>query len=100
MQLIVTTAWTGTDKGYAVLIMLEDHANLTLNDQAGSDFGAVGVYHIVPTVGNATQAGLWKNTNSNAVVPDNQALDIGADSENAGDGRGILTINYIPGLNL
>ena len=98
IQVIVTAAWTGTDKGYRLAVnwgagqgAITDYIDLT----------AVGVYNFDPgTTINRIER--WKNINfdNDRLGLTIQSVDIYGQSENAGDGRGIVTMNSVPGLNL
>ena len=98
MQAIVTVAYNTTSDD-DLQVMLSDTAGLRTTLTTYVDLGAVGVYNLVPD--NAAMAARWKNVNSDAGISDNASVDIEVDSGTGGSaGRAILTLNYIPGLNL
>lgn len=94
MQVIVTTAWTTTPT-FRVGLTSDTGSQVAIT--GATTVSAVGVYAFVPDSGSV---GDWKNINSDAGITDGNSVAIQTDSGSAGDGRGILTINYIPGLNL
>jgi len=98
VQLIATVAWTGTDT-YSVWLTNDSGGGGADQLTVYTSIPAVGVYNLAPDA-VAAQVARWKNVNSDADITDGNSVAILVDSGSAGDGRGILTINYIPGLNL
>ena len=91
MQVIVTTAWTTTPT-FRVGLTSDTGSNVPIT--GATTVSAVGVYAFIPTSGDASMARYWKNINSDAGITDGNRVAIQTDSGSAGDGRGILTINY------
>ena len=96
IQAIVTVAWTGGSKTLQVGAQpLGTFQGLT----AATVVDAIGVYDLLPTA-SASVTGRWKNVNSISGHPDGEGVDVFVDSSDDGVGRAIVTVNYIPGLNL
>tara|TARA_B100000749_G_C18380131_1_gene445622 strand:- start:140 stop:706 length:567 start_codon:yes stop_codon:yes gene_type:complete len=101
MQMIVTTAWDGATPDFGARLLKDNGALVAFSDT--TDLSAVGVYNLIPnnsTVGRA----IWKNIANQAGDDTTEiarnSVAVWFDSINTGNGRGIFTINYIPGLNL
>jgi len=96
IQCIATVAWETTNT-FGVRVTDDTGGFQSLTVLVAQ--GAMGVYNLVPAT--AAMALRWQNVNDTAGVGDGDvsiAVESGAGAGVAG--RGILTINYIPGLNL
>jgi hypothetical protein len=96
MQLIATVAWSGGDKTIQIVVRQDAGTNQSLTPATA--IAAVGVYSLLPD--SLQRTSRWKNINYDAGISDNISVDVGYLGVNSGTGRGILTINYVPGLNL
>jgi len=104
MQVICTKVFsvgTGAQDVLRIVTRPTESGYEQINDDAAGtmDMDAIGVYNFTPGA-SGTRASVWKNVNNSANYTAGDDVDIRYDSDVAGDGRAILTISYIPGLNL
>ena len=105
VQLIATVAWTGSsaDKKFGPQLTTDAGSGLALTDNTTSvsEISSIGVYNLIPSPHSFNQASRWKNVNfdTSVITPGNDVAIL-VDSGGGSTGRGILTISYIPGLNL
>ena len=104
IQAIVTTAYTGTKKDMWLYVdpggVGEGSSSVTEYTEADRvSLAAVGVYNLGPDDGAPS---VWRNisdpTYVNAAEP-GVSVDVRTSNTNTGDGRAIVTINYIPEFN-
>jgi hypothetical protein len=98
IQYIVTAPFTGTVKDCGLFVTRLGVSNSLVKTGGGSylpSLPAVGVYYADP---NPDRIQAWRNVTGSVVGGD--SIDIWQDCTNAGTGRAIVTINYVPGMNL
>jgi len=105
IQYIVTVAYTGAVKDLALVLdpggVSEVGTWLTATSP-GPTVSAVGVYNIGPRTTSSDTVRAWRNISDPTYVVAARAgvsLDVKYWSTNTGDGRAIVTINYIPEFN-
>ena len=105
LQYIVTVAYTGSVKDLSLVLdpggVAEAGTWLTAT-APGPTVSAVGVYNIGPRTTSSDTVRAWRNISDPTYVTGARAgvsLDVKYGSTNTGDGRAIVTINYIPEFN-
>ena len=105
IQYIVTVAYTGSVKDLSLVLdpggVAEAGTWLTAT-APGPTVSAVGVYNIGPRTTSSDTVRAWRNISDPTYVTGARAgvsLDVKYGSTNTGDGRAIVTINYIPEFN-
>jgi len=108
IQYIVTAAFTGTKKDLIMYLdpgVPDEWRVLTPSDGTGGGLpvlDAVGVYNVTPNVGDTRHVEAWRNISDDREADhvEGRSIDVRQDSTNDGDGRCIVTINYVPGMDL